>query len=82
MIDFNNAVYGNFPLMLTLIAIGTFLLLARAFRSVLLALKAVVFNLVSLAAAYGVLTFVWQQGHGSDAIWGIPARERSPCGCR
>ena len=72
MIDFNNAVYGNFPLMLTLIAIGTFLLLARAFRSVLLALKAVVFNLVSLAAAYGVLTFVWQQGHGSDAIWGIP----------
>ncbi len=72
LIDFNNAVYGNFPLMLTLIAIGTFLLLARAFRSVLLALKAVVFNLVSLAAAYGVLTFVWQQGHGSDAIWGIP----------
>jgi RND superfamily putative drug exporter len=33
----------------------------------------VVFNLVSLAAAYGVLTFVWQQGHGSDALWGIPA---------
>jgi RND superfamily putative drug exporter len=73
LIDFDNAVYGNFPLMLTLIAIGTFLLLARAFRSVLLALKAVVFNLVSLAAAYGVLTFVWQQGHGSDALWGIPA---------
>jgi RND superfamily putative drug exporter len=73
LIDFDNAVYGNFPLMLTLIAIGTFLLLARAFRSVLLALKAVVFNLVSLAAAYGALTFIWQQGHGSDALWGIPA---------
>jgi putative drug exporter of the RND superfamily len=72
LIDFDNAVYGNFPLMLTLIAIGTFLLLARAFRSVVLALKAVVFNLVSLAAAYGALTFVWQQGHGSEAIWGIP----------
>ena len=73
LIDFDNAVYGNFPLMLTLIAIGTFLLLARAFRSVVLALKAVVFNLVSLAAAYGALTFIWQQGHGSDALWGIPA---------
>ena len=73
LIDFDNAVYGNFPLMLALIAIGTFLLLARAFRSVLLALKAVVFNLISLAAAYGALTFIWQQGHGSNAIWGIPA---------
>ena len=73
LMDFDSAVYGNFPLMLGLIAIATFLLLARAFRSVLLAAKAVVFNLVSLAAAYGVLTFVWQQGHGSAAIWGIPA---------
>jgi RND superfamily putative drug exporter len=73
LIDFDNAVYGNFPLMLSLIALATFLLLARAFRSVVLALKAVVFNLVSLAAAYGALTFIWQQGHGSEALWGIPA---------
>jgi RND superfamily putative drug exporter len=73
LIDFDNAVYGNFPLMLAVIAIATFLLLARAFRSVVLALKAVVFNLVSLAAAYGALTFIWQQGHGSEALWGIPA---------
>jgi RND superfamily putative drug exporter len=73
LIDFDNAVYGNFPLMLALIAVATFLLLARAFRSVILALKAVVFNLVSLAAAYGALTFIWQQGHGSQALWSIPA---------
>jgi RND superfamily putative drug exporter len=73
LIDFDHAVYGNFPLMLALIGIATFLLLTRAFRSVLLAAKAVVFNLVSLAAAYGVLTWVWQDGHGSSAIWGIPA---------
>ena len=51
----------------------TFLLLVRAFRSVLLAAKAVVFNLISLAAVYGVLTWVWQDGHGSRALWGIPA---------
>jgi len=73
LIDFDHAVYGDFPLMLGLIAVATFLLLARAFRSVLLAAKAVVFNLISLAAAYGVLTWVWQDGHGSNALWGIPA---------
>ena len=73
LIDFDHAVYGDFPLMLAIISIATFLLLTRAFRSVLLAAKAVVFNLISLAAAYGVLTWVWQDGHGSHALWGIPA---------
>jgi putative drug exporter of the RND superfamily len=73
LIDFDHAVYGDFPLMLAVIGVATFLLLARAFRSVLLAAKAVVFNLLSLAAAYGVLTWVWQDGHGSNALWGIPA---------
>jgi RND superfamily putative drug exporter len=73
LIDFNHAVYGDFPLMLAIISVATFLLLTRAFRSVLLAAKAVVFNLISLAAAYGVLTWVWQDGHGSQALWGIPA---------
>src|SRR5690242_2032558 len=73
LIDFTHAVYGDFPLMLALISVATFLLLTRAFRSVLLAAKAVVFNLISLTAAYGVLTWVWQDGHGSGAVWGIPA---------
>ena len=73
LIDFDHAVYGDFPLMLAIIGVATFLLLTRAFRSVLLAAKAVVFNLISLAAAYGVLTWVWQDGHGSHALWGIPA---------
>jgi hypothetical protein len=73
LIDFNHAVYGQFPLMLALIAIATFILVARAFGSVLLAAKAVVFNLISLAAAFGVLTWVFQDGHGSTAIFGVPA---------
>jgi putative drug exporter of the RND superfamily len=73
LIDFDHAVYGEFPLMLALIAVATFLLLTRAFRSVLLALKAVVFNLISLGAAYGVLTWVFQDGHGSMAVFGVPA---------
>jgi putative drug exporter of the RND superfamily len=71
--DFISAVYGNFPLMIALIAVVTFVLLARAFRSLLLPLKAVILNVVSVAAAWGVITLIWQKGHGSDAIWGISA---------
>ena len=73
LIDFDNTVYGSFPVMLSVIGVATFLLLTRAFRSVLLAAKAVVFNLISLAAAYGVLTWVFQDGHGSMALFGVPA---------
>ena len=71
--DFIEAVYGNFPLMIALIAVITFVLLARAFRSLLLPLKAVILNVISVGAAWGVLELVWQAGHGSNAIWGITA---------
>ena len=72
-VDFNHAVYGNFPLMLTVIAIVTFLILARAFRSVVLAAKAVLVNLVSLGATFGFLVLFWQNGHGSKLLYGVPA---------
>jgi putative drug exporter of the RND superfamily len=71
--DFIDAVYGAFPLMIALIAITTFILLARAFRSLMLPLKAIILNILSVAAAWGVLVLVWQDGHGSEAIWGIQA---------
>ena len=71
--DYSHAVFGNFPLMFVLIAIVTFLLLARAFRSVLLAGKAVVLNVVSLVATFGLMTWFWQEGHGSHAVFGIAA---------
>jgi RND superfamily putative drug exporter len=72
-IDFLKAVYGNFPLMLGLIALLTFVLLARGFRSVLLPIKAVLLNLVTLAATLGFMVLFWQKGHGSDAIFGVQA---------
>jgi putative drug exporter of the RND superfamily len=71
--DFIDAVYGAFPLMIALISILTFLLLARAFRSLLLPLKAVILNILSVGAAWGVMVLVWQEGHGSEQIWGIAA---------
>jgi RND superfamily putative drug exporter len=70
-IDFLHAVYGNFPLMLVLIALLTYILLVRAFRSLLLPLKAVLLNLISLSATLGLMVLFWQDGHGSSAIFGI-----------
>jgi RND superfamily putative drug exporter len=71
--DFVDAVYSNFPYVLGFVVLMTFVLLARAFRSLVLPLKAVVLNLVSLAAAYGIIVFIFQEGHGSHAIWGVHA---------
>jgi RND superfamily putative drug exporter len=73
--DFIDAVYGNFPLLIALISILTFLLLARAFRSLVLPLKAVLLNLLSVAAAWGLLVLVFQHGWGSEQIWGIEATQ-------
>jgi len=50
----------------------TLILLARAFRSIVLAFKAALLNLVSLAAAFGIVVFIFQNGHGSS-LWNIDA---------
>ena len=71
VIDYQRAVYASFPLVLALIALVTYFLLAQTFRSILLPLKAVVLNLVSVSAVFGIVAWFWQDGHGSDAIFGI-----------
>ena len=71
--DFTSAIYNRFPLALALIALITFVILARAFRSVPLALKAVLLNLISLGAAFGFIVLFWQSGHGSNLIYGVHA---------
>jgi RND superfamily putative drug exporter len=76
--DFIDAVYGAFPLMIALICVTTFILLARAFRSLLLPLKAIVLNVLSVAAAWGVLVLVWQHGYGSELIWDVQATGSIP----
>jgi RND superfamily putative drug exporter len=76
--DFIDAVYGSFPLMIALITITTFILLARAFRSLLLPAKAIILNILSVAAAWGVLVLVWQHGYGSELIWDVQATGSIP----
>ncbi len=70
---FASAVYGNTPLLVLVLAVLMLVLLARAFRSVVLAVKAVLVNMITLAATFGILTWFWQEGHGSSAIFSIPA---------
>jgi RND superfamily putative drug exporter len=76
--DFIDAVYGSFPLMIALITVTTFILLARAFRSLLLPAKAILLNVLSVAAAWGVLVLVWQHGYGSELVWDIQATGSIP----
>ncbi len=73
VLDYINAVYGNFPFVLALVSLVTFVLLARAFRSILLAFKAVVLNILSVAATFGATVWFWQEGNGSELIFGISA---------
>jgi RND superfamily putative drug exporter len=71
--DIVHAYYSRFPLIVAIVALISLLALARAFRSVVLPIKAVVLNVLSVGAAYGALVLIWQKGYGSQAIWGIPA---------
>jgi RND superfamily putative drug exporter len=70
-IDFLHAVYGNAPLMILFISLLTFVLLARGFRSVLLPIKAILLNLITIAGTLGFMVAFWQHGHGSEALFGI-----------
>jgi putative drug exporter of the RND superfamily len=72
--DFVHAIYGNFPYVLAFVLILTLILLARAFRSIVLPIKAAILNLVSLAAAFGIVVFIFQEGHGSS-LWSITATQ-------
>ncbi|WP_405969385.1 MMPL family transporter [Streptomyces sp. NBC_00988] len=73
VLDYQRAVFDDFLHVLGLIALVTFVLLVRTFRSLLLPLKAVLLNLVSVAAVFGMITWFWQDGHGSNAVFGIAA---------
>jgi RND superfamily putative drug exporter len=62
--DFLDLTYSWFPWLVLGVLVVTYLLLVRAFRSLLLPLKAIVLNLLSIAAAYGLLSVVFKWGWG------------------
>jgi RND superfamily putative drug exporter len=67
------AVYGNAWWVLLLVVVVTFALLAPALRSVWLPVKALLLNVLSIGAAYGMTVWIWQQGHLTETLFGSPA---------
>jgi RND superfamily putative drug exporter len=67
-VDFIQRSYAVFPWLVLGVLVLTYLLLLRAFRSLLLPLKAVILNLLSVAAAYGLLVVVFKWGIGNDVL--------------
>ncbi len=67
-VDFLATTYSAFPWLALAVVVATYLTLLRAFRSLVLPLAAVVLNLLSVAAAYGVLVLVFQWGVGAGLL--------------
>jgi putative drug exporter of the RND superfamily len=68
-----NSTYGAFPLMFGLVALVTFVMLARGLKSILLPAKAVLLNALSVAATYGLVVLAFQHGLGIHTLYGMSA---------
>ena len=66
--DTVDRMYSDFPKVIIYVAIVTYLALFFLFRSVVLPLKAVVLNILSILASFGALVFVFQQGHFQNLL--------------
>ncbi len=66
--DFEAVVSDYTPLVFTFVLGLSFLLLMLAFRSIVVPIKAIIMNLLSVGAAYGLLVLVFQKGHGTDLL--------------
>ncbi|GAB6903666.1 MMPL family transporter [Kineosporia succinea] len=73
--DFISSVYGSAGWILVAIVVVTFVLLAAALRSIVLPAKALLLNVISLGAAFGVTVWIWQGGHGTELLF-----DRQPSG--
>ncbi len=72
VIDFDAELFGSLKRVVPLVLVITFVVLAIAFRSVFVPLKAILLNLVSVLAAYGFLVYVFQDGIGAELINLVP----------
>jgi putative drug exporter of the RND superfamily len=66
--DYRDAVAGRFWWIVAMVVGGTMLGLFVAFRSILVPVKAIALNLLSVAAAFGLVTLVFQEGHGASLL--------------
>jgi uncharacterized membrane protein YdfJ with MMPL/SSD domain len=70
--DSTDEMKANLPIVVGFVLLLAFSLMLVAFRSPVIAVKAIVLNLLSVAAAYGVLVLVFQHGYGSDFLGFTP----------
>ena len=70
--DSTDEMTANLPIVVGFVLLLAFSLMLVAFRSPVIAVKAIVLNLLSVAAAYGVLVLVFQHGYGSDFLGFTP----------
>jgi RND superfamily putative drug exporter len=70
-VDYEDAIRQSMPLIVLIVIGATLLVLSLAFRSILIPIKAVALNLTSVAAAFGAVTIVFQDGVGSKLL-GLP----------
>jgi uncharacterized membrane protein YdfJ with MMPL/SSD domain len=66
--DFNDTMKSHLPLVFGFVLGLTFLLLLVTFRSLVIPIKAIVLNLLSVGASYGILKLVFQDGHGEKLL--------------
>jgi uncharacterized membrane protein YdfJ with MMPL/SSD domain len=67
-VDFNSLMRSKAPLVFGFVLIFAFILLLLTFRSIVIPIKAIILNLLSVAAAYGILVLVFQGGVGKDIL--------------
>jgi len=67
-IDLADRISSTLPLMIGVVVALSFVVLLLAFRSLLVPVKAALMNLLSVAAAYGIVTFIFQEGHGAKLL--------------
>ena len=76
--DSSAALAHSTPLIFGFVLTLAFVLLLVTFRSIVIPIKAIILNLLSVAAAYGVLVWVFQDGHGSSLLGFAPTGGVAP----
>jgi len=67
-VDFNDLMKSKAPLVFGFVLLFAFILLLLTFRSIVIPIKAILLNLLSVFAAYGVLVLIFQGGYGKDIL--------------
>ena len=68
LVDAKHSIYSTLPVALAIIAVITFVLLFMMFGSILVPVKALVLNILSLSATFGAMVWVFQDGHASGLL--------------